>query len=524
MRARRLIMACMGVVAVWRSAHAQDSGAVRMAAVTYLTATSAYIDAGRDAGLREGVTVQVVRGGSVIATLRVAFLASHQASCDIVTENVPIVVGDSVRFTAAPAGADTAVATAVPTPPRGIGGPSLLRGRIGAHYLMMGRGGGAGFSQPSLDVQFEGRAGPTNPFGIAMDLRARRTTTSMSTGATVVDGHARAYQMALYWNPPASPVRVTVGRQMATAVASIGLLDGVSAELNRTGWTAGLFGGSQPEPDNLGFATDIVEAGAYVQRHGPRVAGAHQWSATLGLSGSYQNSQANREFAFLQGFYSSRRFMTLVSQEIDYYQPWKRTTGMPAVSFTSTLATARLRASDNVDLHVGFDNRRNVLLYRDAVNPVTTFDDAFRQGVWAGAAFRFGGHYTGGVEARRSSGGATGAAQAYTGSLGTDRLLGSSTSLRVRSTYFQSPIMNGWLHSAALAADPGAGRLHVELSGGARIERDPLAIPATSTTTWIGTDLDWNLARAWYVLVSASVERGGLDPASLLYTGFSVRF
>lgn len=523
-------MCGVGAGTLQRSAHAQDTGTVRMAAITYLTATSAYIDAGRDAGLREGDTLQVVRGGSVIATLKVAFLASHQASCDIVTEHVPMLVGDSVRFTTAPAGADSTVAARPPPRPRQIGAPSLLRGRIGAHYLVMGRGGGAGFTQPSLDVQLEGRAGPSNPFGIAMDIRARRTTSSMSTGATLIDGHARAYQLALYWNPPASPVRVTIGRQLATAVASIGLLDGVSAELNRSGWSAGLFGGTQPEPDNLGFATDIVEGGAYVQRHAPRDAGGRQWSATVGLSGSYQNSHANREFAFLQGFYSSRRFMTLVSQEIDYYQPWKRTTGggMPAVSFTSTLATARLRASDNVDLHVGFDNRRNVLLYRDAVNPVTTFDDAFRQGVWAGAAFRFGGggHYTGGVEVRRSSGGAAGVgtAGAYTVSLATDRLPGTGMSLRGRSTYFESPIMNGWLHSAALAADPGAGRLHVELSGGARIERDPLAIPATSTTTWIGTDLDWNLARAWYVLVSASVERGGLDPASLLYTGFSVRF
>jgi hypothetical protein len=37
-----------------------------------------------------------------------------------------------------------------------------------------------------------------------VDIRARRTA-ALSRGATVVDGRARAYQLALVWNPSVPP-------------------------------------------------------------------------------------------------------------------------------------------------------------------------------------------------------------------------------------------------------------------------------------------------------------------------------
>jgi hypothetical protein len=389
---------------------------------------------------------------------------------------------------------------------------------------VVGQGGGGGFTQPSLDLRLDGRPFGDAPVGVTVDVRARRTTSNLAAGGTSIDGHARAYQLALSWNPPASPARISVGRQFAPGLATVGLFDGVLVELNKSGWGAGVFTGSQPEPLNLGFATDVIELGGYVPRRTRPGGGADRhWSATLGASGSYQDAHANREFAFLQGSFASRRLWTFVSQEIDYYRWWKRTPGMASVSLTSTFATVRYRASDAVDVHLGFDNRRNVLLYRDFVNPLTTFDDAFRQGVWAGMGWRFAGRYRAGFDARQSSGGSAGRASSYTLSLGADRLALLGVSARARSTYYQSPQLNGWLHSATLGFDPGS-RLRLELSGGARVEHDSLADPASRTITWLGADLDVNLARAWYLMASGSWERGAPESNSQLYSGFSVRF
>ncbi len=499
--------------------HAQDSSLSRRARITYLTSASAYIDAGREAGLREGALVQVIRGGAVIAVLKVAFLASRQASCDIVSESTPIVLGDSVRFRATAPPRDSTVA-ARPAPQSGPS-QTAFRGYAGAHYLVVGQGPGSGFTQPSLDLRLDGRPIPGASLGLSVDIRARRTVSTFA-GGTAIDGHARAYQMALSWNPPSSPTRITLGRQIAPALALVGVFDGVLAEQNKPQWSAGVFSGTQPDPLSLGFATDILEAGGYVQRRS-RPGGRQHWSTTLGLSGSYQNAHANREFAFLQASFSSGRFSAYVSQEIDYYRSWKRTPEMAAISPTNTFATARYRASNGVEVHAGFDNRRNVLLYRDFVNPVTTFDDAFRQGVWAGAALRWGRRYSIGVDARQSSGGPAGRANSYTLSLGADRVTPLAMGVRGRSTYFRNQQINGWLNSLALALNAG-NRLQVELSGGARLERDALATPATQSVLWGGLDLDVNLSRAWYFMLSGTAERGSGDPTSQVYGGLSTRF
>lgn len=512
---RLLTLAFLGIAA---RAYGQDSTRVRAALVTYVTSASVYIDAGREEGLREGARVQVVRAGAVIATLKVSFLSSHQGSCEIMSQTTPVVVGDSARFTPAPPDADSTIAVSRPSSPRPAGSRSTLRGRIGAHYLVVGQDGGGGFTQPSFDLWVDGRPNAGGPLVLAIDIRARRTASSLPAG-TVIDDQTRAYQLALAWSPPRSPARVTVGRQIALGLASVGLYDGVSAELHTRRWSGGLFTGTQPNPVSLDFATDVVEAGGYIQRHGNSQNG-RLWSATVGVSGSYQNGHANREFALLQGSYSNRRLAVFASQEIDYYRAWKRTTGTPAVSFTSTFATVRYRASAGIDLQAGFDNRRNVLLYRDVVNPVTTFDDAFRQGVWAGMYLRFARRYLVGLDARRSTGGVAGTADAVTATFGADRVAGTIVGLRARTTYYHSPALDGWLQSASLAAYPGI--MHIELSGGVRNERERFAL-VNSTTTWIAGDLDVSLARVWYLMLSGTVERGS-ERTTQLYGGFNVRF
>ena len=79
-------------------AAAQDSTAARTARITYLTSVSAYIDAGRDDGLEAGTAVDVLKGGAPVASLKVAYLASHQAACDIVSASGTLSVGDTVRY------------------------------------------------------------------------------------------------------------------------------------------------------------------------------------------------------------------------------------------------------------------------------------------------------------------------------------------------------------------------------------------------------------------------------------------
>src|SRR3981081_4168985 len=91
-------LACLTVLAA--PVAAQDSAAAqtKIAHITYLAGKTAYVDAGRLDGLREAGRVDVVRGGKSIGVLKVAYLASHRASCDVVSAAAALAVGDSVRF------------------------------------------------------------------------------------------------------------------------------------------------------------------------------------------------------------------------------------------------------------------------------------------------------------------------------------------------------------------------------------------------------------------------------------------
>jgi hypothetical protein len=526
-RARRTaLLACLTGLAA-PVAGAQDSVAVRIAHITYLTSVTAYLDAGRLEGLREGTRVEVVRGGATIGVLKVAFLASHQASCDIVTTSVPLAVGDSARFLPAAAPRDSGLAGQPRRTPLGRRAvtPPGLRGRIGAEYLGVGQmdGTAGGFSQPSLALRLDGHPFAAPALTLAVDMRARRTYTNLADGTAITDGRNRVYQAALTVGAPASLGRVTAGRQISGNLASVGVFDGVLAELHGSGWGTGVFAGTQPDPLQLDFSTQIVEGGIYVQGHSSPSATTH-WSLTLGASGSYDGGQANREFGYVQGSFLTPRLWAFVTQEVDYYRPWKQLANMNAVSPTNTFALLRYRVAGGLTLDAGFDNRRNVLLYRDVVNPATVFDDTFRQGAWAGCSMRFSKRFFLGVDARSSSGGPGGRADSYTMSFSAGPVTRVALGLRSRTTWYSSTQLTGWLQSVALGINPG-GRLHVELNGGGRQERNVLTDPPTNAwVTWLGADLDLNLTRSWYLMVSANRETGGFDGNNQIYGGMSYRF
>ncbi len=506
---------------------AQDSAAVRTARITYLTDASAYLDAGRVDGLREGGRVEVVRGGAIVGTLRVTYLASHRASCDIVSTAAALAVGDIVRFVPAPPARDPSVAAGTPrtapTPDAGRSRPGL-RGRVGVEYFATWqRGGTTGqLSEPAVQLRLDGPPVGGSALTLAVDVRARGTHTILPDGSAVSDDRNRVYQAALALNTPGSPGRVTIGRQISGNLASVGLFDGVMAELNEGDWSAGVFTGSQPEPLQLGWSGSVLELGGYTQRHSPPGA-TTQWSLTFGASGSYQDAHANREFAYLQGSYASSRVSTFITQEVDYYRSWKLLPGMQPVSPTSTFGIVRVRATERVTVDAGFDNRRNVRLYRDVTNPVTSFDDTFRQGAWVGVWLQVTRPLRAGLEARSSSGGPAGHADAYTLLFGADRLTRFGVNVRTRTTRYVNPALRGWLQAATVSVEPDA-RIHLEVNGGVRAEEDPLAVPSSVSVTWVGADVDVTAARAWYVMISATEQRGGADGYDQVYGGLSFRF
>ena len=528
---RRIGAAVLGVVAACGIA-----AAAATTRVTYLAGGTVYVEAGKLEGLREGDTLRVIRDGVGIAGLRVTYLSSHRASCDTFAVVQAPRVGDDVRFEphaplpVARAGADSsgaaaasgdspAAATAAVDTTRSRRGPRPYRGRVGLRYLSIQSSNGAGsVRQPALDLRFDG-TGIAGILDLAADARSRRTSWIRSDGSVQNDGQARVYRLALGLHDEAGRYRITLGRQTSPALAAVSLFDGALLESAGQRWSAGLFSGTQPEPADLGLSTDILEYGGFAGLHSPPRA-TRRWRMDLGAVSSYAGGQPNRDFAFAQASLQDPRLSLSGTQEVDFNRGWKIALGEPSWSATSTFLLARVQVVEPFAVRGGFDNRRNVRLYRDRLTPETDFDDRYRQGAWGGASLelirhlRFDGDY-------RVRGGAD-ASHTWSGSMEAFRLGPVHALVRGRYSIYRSDPTESQLLTLSFGLDPIPGT-HVETSGGTRTTTDR-ASGIEERIEWQSVDFDLALARRWYVNGSYERDQGGVDRTTQAYTGLSWRF
>jgi hypothetical protein len=512
--------------------------------ISFISGTEIYIAAGRQDGLVEGSEVVVIRGDSVVATLRVKFLASHKADCELMQGTADLVLGDKVRFHRHVAPQQIASATPIVPRARRLSGQGL-HGRIGSRYLRATTSteapgqpvGSNGFNQPSLDARLYGLAIGGTPLGLALDLRARQTTTS-SAGNTTVDGHTRAYQAVLFWNAPDAKFRAAAGRQYLTYISSIGLFDGGLMEVNGRHTSFGAFAGFEPDAATLDFSSTVHDYGAYLTMHNAP-GGMTATAFTLGAVGSYEGGTQRREWGIVQANVSNRYLSLYLLQEIDYYRPWKLVgpnAESSAFSFTSQFANVSARPKPWLSINATYDKRRNVRLIRDFTNPETNFDDAYREGY--GMGFQYAGRqfYLGG-DWRRSTGATVLDANSYTATFGANRVAPLSLGFSFRATWYQnqndSSAVNpgaaqttGHLYSGHISADP-VTLVHLDLNAGIRQEANPV-YTQLQKSSWYGLDVDVAMARQWYFSFSALRQQDPANPGTStltqLYGGLTYRF
>lgn len=508
-----------------RLAAQADSAAppVRWAAITYISGATAYLEVGRQHGVREGTGFTVVRSGATIAELTAEFVSSSRTAARIASSTATLTVGDSVWFL--PVAVPDSVPPVAAAGSAGQGAaprrPSPVHGRVGVRYLAIDQGNGRVLRQPGFDLRLDGSQLGGTPLGLAIDVRLQRTSVS-GDGGTVPVGRTRVYQAAAQFQRHRDGSRVALGRQFATALAPVGIFDGLAVDLRGAHWNGGVLVGTQPDAITFAPAGSTVEYGAWLQRHA--AAGSRSpWSVTLGAIGSYDGGEIDREFVYLRGTYASRQFSLYAAQEIDVNRGWRREAAGAATTFTASLLSANLAISDAVRLSGGFDSRQSIRLYRDFVNPEVTFDDALRQGQWGEVAVRPSRHLRFSAGMRRSTAGAQGASRSATGSAVLSRLTPLGLGLRVRATRYTGPLSEGMLSSVALEAAP-ASSWRVSLNAGQRTSHPPGSAASATTLTWMGGDVDLALGRRVFLLLTAYRERGPATSSLQTHASMTWRF
>ncbi len=503
------------------SARADSARAV----ITYLAGGTVYLEVGRLQGVTEATRFTVWREGREIAALAATYVSSRRTASRVVTQSLAPAVGDSVHYApryeasvvAVPSGAAGQVASATRRPR----GPRTFWGRVGVRYLVIDQPGGRTMHQPSLDLRLDGQQLGGGAMGLAVDVRMQRTTVATDDGSEVVPaGRTRVYQAAIVHQRTRGGTRFAVGRQFATALSPLGIFDGLAVDVHGRHWSAGGLAGTQPDLATFAPTLSRAEYGLWLQRHSvPGAKGA--WSFTLGGVGAYDRGEIDREFLYLRGTLSTRRFSFYAAQEVDVNRGWKRELASGFMSPTSSFVTAQFSPADVVQFSGGFDSRRSVRLYRDFVNPEIAFDDALRQGEWGDVTVRASRHLrmSAGV---RSSDGSGGTSQSTTASLVASQLTRLGLGMRLRTTGFTGPFSEGRLSSAAIEAGP-SGTWRLSLNAGVRTSGMPGA-GTTDRLTWVGGDLDVAINRSLYLMLSTYRESGSPTASIQSYGSLTWRF
>ena len=493
------------------------------ARVQYVSATTVYLDAGRAAGLAEGMTVTVVRDGRDIAQLVVDYVAMNSAACRADSTATAVRAGDLCRFTPA-APADSAVevksgaaagGTAAETPSGGGESASWMglgrvRGQVVSTYLRSTDTGG-GLATPSLSANFywTGRAQER----LFARFRGSRPTYDARTdlaGLAVHEENIRLYEAQVGYRSRTGVFEAEGGRLAPRRLEYLGALDGAAARMRvASGVTVGAAGGQAAPLGVSGFGSTGVRAGAFVEASARPSGGRLPWRALLGAAFLGDSAVTRRQYLVEQVQVSPRSTWSVQqSAEIDWSPSWKQDLGEDPVVLTAWAIVATARLGTRGSITAGVDSRRGVLLPEQRAFPTAVALDRF-EGAQAsggldlgrGNSVRIAGGYR-----RRVGGGAT--YEYVGGGWNNNWLARQRVDAGANANVYRSDLGEG-LNADAHVGARWSSWSRFELSGGwngARSLATGLAPPPTAS--WIRAGLDYHAPNgAWAAL--AHEWRGG---------------
>jgi hypothetical protein len=327
--------------------------------VKYLADASVYVDAGRNAGLQEGMKLSVIepppdnaitdgvrfRGYAHVAELNVVSVADASSICDVVssagdlkigqfailaptsaedrhlaenardTDNYPIVVA----FTSGDPADEELRATKVENITESPVG--VMRARVGLSY-----GGTRESGLNSTQVGMMIDADMTHIGGTYWNFNGywrgnlNTSSSSISSGssATLTDLINRTYHLGFTYQNPYSPNTYGIGRLFLPWAPSLSTIDGayMGHRIGRI-TTVGAFAGSTPDPSSWSYNPNQQIAGTFVSTENGDFDHVH-YISTAGIAVNTINWRVSRQFAFFENNMNWKRYISFYnSMQLD---------------------------------------------------------------------------------------------------------------------------------------------------------------------------------------------------------------
>jgi len=507
--------------------------------IKYIADGTVYLDAGRNAGLEEGMILHLVHGDpnggtteavrfqgqEPIADVRIFSLADSSSAAEIVnsrddlaltdvayldvesnhlreekknaleSEDYPVVVTFSYGD---PLDEEIRATTVSPkTAPI----QNQMRGRFGWDLGTLSEPGGFSSRQVGLMVQADmSRIGGTH-WNFTGYWRGRLN--SQGTGGaggvpqqTINDLVNRTYHLGLFYQNPDSAITMGVGRLYLPWAPSLSTIDGgyIGRRLTQT-VTVGAFGGSTPDPTSWSYSLNQHIAGTFVNYE--RGDFDHQrLSSTFGLAVTSIQWHIAREFAFFENNLSLGRTFSVYSS----IQADDGRNALAGASYstglTQSFTSVRYQASKLLTFNLNHNYLRNLPTFDPALISTGLLDQYLFQGLSGGVRLEFPYHVALSTDVGRSKS-STDKASSWNQMYGlTFGQIGKTgIQLDLRYTKFNSSFGQGTYELVSLSRSL-ADRLHVQLQGGT--QHLISSFSSNSNSKFVTGTVDWTIGPRYF--------------------------
>jgi AMIN domain len=384
--------------------------------VKYVAEGAAYLNGGRSSGLAKGMKL-VVRDegpssapdvGPTVADLQVISVAEMSAVTNIHVTKREVKPGDWAYLSAEDSKrlSEERVLNSLGTsPPAESFKPvnqnsaaqtraqvlslqdNRLRARVGLDYSGIHSSGSTAGSSREIGMSFQ--ADMTRIAGTYWNLqgywRGRLTTNSQPDEDTIQDYLDRTYIMQLYYDNPNSKWVAGFGRLYLPWAVSLDTIDGgyVGRRLGH-GLTAGVFGGSTPDPTSWHYRPDQQVAGSFLNLEGGNYDSLH-YTSTAGVAFNMLKWQLDRPYLFLEnGIFYGKYFSVYHSLIVD--SPQGVTTGgiKPGAGIGRSYLTFHVQPAQWIGFDVYHNYFRDVPTAATALIGTGLLDKVLYQGVNVG--------------------------------------------------------------------------------------------------------------------------------------------
>jgi hypothetical protein len=523
--------------------------------VKYVAAGAVYLDGGRDAGLTEGMKLTVTRpapqpeGGPPldIAGLEVTAVAATSAACVLREPREDVVPGDqahlstedveTIRASKTSAGArqftqvvsftegdpvEEEARASVPRPPS----PEVnrARGRVGFEYGAI-RDHGENLDSSQVGLVFRGDL--TRIGGSYWNLsgywrgRVNRRGSSQQL-ETLSDLMNRTYHLTLYYNNPQSRWVAGFGRQYLPWAASLETIDGgyFGRRLGKD-FTAGMFGGSTPDPTSWNYKPNRQLLGSFVNY----TSGSFEsirFTSTAGAAVSRINWRPERQFAFFENSLFYKRYLSVYHNlEADQVSD-RRQPGSGGVQLSRSFLTVRLQPLKILSVDLSHNYFRNLATFDPRLVGTGLLDKLLFQG--ASAGIRLDLPLASTVYASLGRSDRTGdTRRALNQMYGVTKhdIFGTGIRADVRYTEFDGSFGRGNYRAVSVGRDVG-NVLRFELQAGD--QHYASALTATTRARFVSANGDWFFTPRYFLGGGYTFYRSSLQNYDQLYLNLGYRF